>query len=107
MLLEPALDAADKRPRSDDDSNVARRAGSSAGKSSLRASLEVDISKSGRSVGLLELPDLKPHQRCTFGRGPEADVKLEHASLSRLHADLAVSLDGVVTLTDLGSGALL
>ena len=78
----------------------------SAAKSSLRASLEVGISKSGKSVGTLELPDLRPHQRCTFGRGPEADVKLEHASLSRLHADLALSLDGVVTLTDLASGAL-
>jgi FHA domain len=76
------------------------------GASGVRAALEVDISKSGRSVGHLALPELRPHQRCTFGRGADADVKLEHASLSRLHAELAVNLDGVLTLTDLSSGAI-
>ena len=73
----------------------------------MQATLEVDIQKDGTSVSTLELPKLKPHQRCVFGRGDTADVKLEHASLSRHHAQLAVSLDGRVTLTDLGSCALL
>ena len=74
------------------------------GASGLRAGLEVDVTKSGAKIGGLELPALRPHQRCTFGRGTDVDVKLEHASLSRRHAELAVSLDGLVTLTDLGSG---
>lgn len=73
-------------------------------RSSLRATLEVEISKDGRAAGTLTIPELRPYQRCVFGRGPDADVKLQHASLSRAHAELAVDRDGVVTLCDLGSG---
>jgi pSer/pThr/pTyr-binding forkhead associated (FHA) protein len=66
--------------------------------------MKVQVSKQGQPVDVLTVPCLRPYQRCIFGRGPDADVKLEHASLSRAHAHLAVDRNGVVTLSDLGSG---
>ncbi|GFH30993.1 MAP kinase phosphatase 5, partial [Haematococcus lacustris] len=44
-----------------------------------------------------------PHQRVIFGRLPTADVVLEHQSLSRQHAALAVEGTAGLTLTDLQS----
>jgi hypothetical protein len=73
-------------------------------KSSLQVLLKVQVSKQGQPVDVLTIPSLRPYQRCIFGRGPDADVKLEHASLSRAHAQLSVDRDGAVTLLDLGSG---
>lgn len=67
--------------------------------------LQVAIDKDGKTVGTLEMPALKPHQRCTFGRAAEATVRLQHQSISRIHAELAVRPDGTVYLTDLASGA--
>lgn len=44
-------------------------------------------------------------QVCTFGRDAKADVKLQHASLSRIHAQISVGVKGDLQLVDLGSSA--
>lgn len=67
------------------------------------AALAVDIVKDGKVVGALEMPVLSRHQRCVFGRAPNCDVKLEHASISRQHAQLTVDAGGSVFLADMGS----
>ena len=42
-------------------------------------------------------------QSKTVGRGRQADVMVDDASLSRLHARLAVDPEGQITIDDLGS----
>ena len=64
----------------------------------------VSILKGTEEVGTMAIPTLKRHQRCVFGRGADCDVKLEHASISRHHAELTVDASGAVFLCDLGSG---
>jgi hypothetical protein len=44
-------------------------------------------------------------QVATFGRGADADIKLQHASLSRIHAHITAGLKGELQLVDLGSSA--
>lgn len=107
--LMPCDCCAAKRDRSDTGSSPQRPGDAqrprTAGGDTIRVHLDVEIQKGGQAVGTLELPALKPHQRCVFGRGDTADVKVEHASISRAHAELSVSSRGVVTLVDLASGA--
>ena len=45
--------------------------------------------------------DTQPHY--LFGRHPGADVTLEHPSISRQHAVIQFSQDGLVFVFDLGS----
>ncbi|MEW5317279.1 MAG: hypothetical protein WDW38_008590 [Sanguina aurantia] len=62
----------------------------------------LQVSKPEGEVGELRLGPMHM-QRCVFGRQPGLDVVLEHASVSRQHAHLAVDARGEATLTDLGS----
>jgi len=39
----------------------------------------------------------------TVGRGPKSDAVLQHSSISRQHAEIAVEADGTIRLRDLGS----
>ncbi|GMH33326.1 hypothetical protein BSKO_01160 [Bryopsis sp. KO-2023] len=64
----------------------------------------LEVSKGGKLVGNLEIGALGKHQRCIFGRAPGCDVKLEHLSISRQHAQLEASGNGVLSIMDLGSG---
>ena len=51
----------------------------------------------------LPVIDLDYGQSKTVGRGRQADVMVDDASLSRLHARLAVDQNGQITIDDLGS----
>ena len=51
----------------------------------------------------LPIIDLDYNQSKTVGRGRQADVMVDDASLSRLHARIAVDQDGQITVDDLGS----
>jgi len=51
----------------------------------------------------LPVIDLDYGQSKTVGRGRQADVMVDDASLSRLHGRLAVDQDGQITVDDLGS----
>src|SRR5687768_3634553 len=51
----------------------------------------------------LPIIDLDHNQSKTIGRGRQADVMVDDASLSRLHARIAVDQDGQITVDDLGS----
>ncbi|KAL6765845.1 MAP kinase phosphatase 5 [Haematococcus lacustris] len=64
----------------------------------------LEVSKPEGLVGQLVVGPMGPHQRVIFGRLPTADVVLEHQSLSRQHAALAVEGTAGLTLTDLQSG---
>ncbi|KAJ9509061.1 hypothetical protein QJQ45_001548 [Haematococcus lacustris] len=66
----------------------------------------LEVSKPEGLVGQLVVGPMGPHQRVIFGRLPTADVVLEHQSLSRQHAALAVEGTAGLTLTDLQSGEL-
>lgn len=64
----------------------------------------LDIARDGREAGQLRL-SLAPNQRCVFGRHPgSCDVVLEHLSISRQHAHLAMDLSRHCFITDMGSG---
>ncbi|GFH09318.1 MAP kinase phosphatase 5 [Haematococcus lacustris] len=63
----------------------------------------LEVSKPEGLVGQLVVGPMGPHQRVIFGRLPTADVVLEHQSLSRQHAALAVEGTAGLTLTDLQS----
>lgn len=66
----------------------------------------LDIARDGREAGQLRL-SLAPNQRCVFGRHPgSCDVVLEHLSISRQHAHLAMDLSRHCFITDMGSGDL-
>ncbi|KAJ9508775.1 hypothetical protein QJQ45_028089 [Haematococcus lacustris] len=66
----------------------------------------LEVSKPEGLVGQLVVGPMGPHQRVIFGRLPTADVVLEHQSLSRQHAALAVEGTAGLTLTDLQSGPM-
>jgi putative nucleotidyltransferase with HDIG domain len=51
----------------------------------------------------LPIIDLEFGQSKTIGRGRQADVMVDDASLSRLHARVAADQDGRITVDDLGS----
>ena len=51
----------------------------------------------------LPVIELESGQSKTVGRGHQADVTVDDPSLSRVHARLAVDLDGQISIDDLGS----
>ena len=57
-----------------------------------------------QALGRLELGLHSSHQRCVFGRLPSNEVVLEHASISRQHAQLSLNDSRDLLITDLGSG---
>jgi len=67
------------------------------------AFLVLEVVKDGKVVSKLEIPELKPNQRCIFGRAPTCDVVLEHLSVSRQHAQLSRDDAGGLSLMDLGT----
>jgi pSer/pThr/pTyr-binding forkhead associated (FHA) protein len=60
--------------------------------------LEPSASESGLPV--IEVP---PGQSKTVGRGRQADINIDDASLSRLHARVTAEPDGLLAIDDLGS----
>jgi len=54
-------------------------------------------------VGRLVAGPIRFPQKILLGRLPSADVVLEHASLSRRHAEIGVDVDGAPFVMDLGS----
>lgn len=73
-------------------------------KTAISRTLEIEVWKEDKRIGNLRIGPLSRHQRCVFGRAPEVDVLLEHASISRHHAKLELDNSGHVLITDLGSG---
>jgi pSer/pThr/pTyr-binding forkhead associated (FHA) protein len=51
----------------------------------------------------LPLIEVAPGEIKTIGRGSQADVTIEHPSLSRLHARVTAEADGLLAIDDLGS----
>lgn len=68
--------------------------------------ITLEVNKPDGAVGHLVIGPMRMHQRCIFGRAPSCDVVLEHLSISRQHASLAVDGTGTVMVTDLQSGEL-
>ena len=60
--------------------------------------LEPSAPESGLPV--IEVP---PGQSITIGRGRQADINIDDASLSRLHARVTAEPDGLLAIDDLGS----
>ena len=95
---EPAsLDAADHVTL-----GVARQAASNSNAAERAARLE--ILKEGRSLGLLAIPLAMQSTKCVIGRAPGCGIVLEHASISRHHAELSSNARGELFVTDLSSG---
>jgi len=63
----------------------------------------LDVMKDGKTLNKLEIPELKRNQRCVFGRAPACDVKLDHLSISRQHAQLTRDDSGALFITDLST----
>ena len=74
------------------------------GSSHGESGLEMEVWRQDTCLGVLAIGPLRRHQRCVFGRAPNADVRLEHASISRQHAKIEVDETGHILITDLASG---
>ncbi|KAK9816993.1 hypothetical protein WJX72_007967 [[Myrmecia] bisecta] len=90
-----------KKPKAGD--NGASNRGGELQPSTPPPAVVLQASKEGRVVGQFEISLAKANQRCVFGRTPGCDVQLEHASISRQHAQLTTDAAGLLYLTDLGS----
>ena len=64
----------------------------------------LQVLREGKDMGELQLAMTSGGQQATFGRAPGCEVVLEHASISRRHANLALDHGLVLTVTDLASG---
>jgi pSer/pThr/pTyr-binding forkhead associated (FHA) protein len=51
----------------------------------------------------LPVIDVAPGEAKTIGRSSQADITIEHPSLSRLHARVSAEADGLLAIDDLGS----
>jgi pSer/pThr/pTyr-binding forkhead associated (FHA) protein len=51
----------------------------------------------------LPVIDVPPGQSRTIGRGRQADINIEDASLSRVHARVTAEPDGLLAVDDMGS----
>ena len=67
----------------------------------------VQVLREGKDMGQLQLAMSSGGQTATFGRAPGCEVVLEHASISRRHATLALDHACTLTIVDLNSGAWL
>ena len=65
------------------------------------------VLRDGKDIGQLQLDMRSGGQQATFGRAPGCEVVLEHASISRQHATLALDHACNLTVVDLNSGAKL
>ena len=74
------------------------------GESQGESEVEMEVWRQDACLGVLAIGPLRRHQRCVFGRAPNADVRLEHASISRQHAKIDIDETGHMLITDLGSG---
>ena len=63
--------------------------------------------REGKDIGQLQLAMSSGGQQATFGRAPGCEVVLEHASISRRHATMALDHGLVLTITDNASGGCL
>ena len=68
------------------------------------AAVAVEVLRQGKTMGHILIDQIKPGQRCIFGRQPDCEVVVEHLSVSRQHAHLSTDHSGHLFLTDLGSG---
>ncbi len=66
--------------------------------------LTLEVRKPEGVVGQLAVGPLAFTQRCVLGRAPGCDVVLEHASISRQHAQITADRSGAVFITDMQSG---
>jgi dual specificity MAP kinase phosphatase len=65
----------------------------------------LDVLRDGKTLlGQLKVEGLTRRNACIFGRHPQCDVHLEHASISRHHAKLMLDSAGSLIITDMGSG---
>uniref|UniRef100_A0A061S0J9 protein-tyrosine-phosphatase n=2 Tax=Tetraselmis sp. GSL018 TaxID=582737 RepID=A0A061S0J9_9CHLO len=63
----------------------------------------LEVLKDGQCISTIEVPALRRNQRCMFGRAPTCDIKLEHLSVSRQHAQLTRDDAGMLFITDLST----
>ena len=64
----------------------------------------LQVVREGKDLGELHLAMSSGGQQATFGRAAGCEVVLEHASVSRRHATLALDHACTLTVTDLNSG---
>ena len=83
---------------------VSRRLSCSQPVAELRTQCWEQVLRAGKDIGQLQLAMSSGGQQATFGRVPSCDVVLEHASISRHHATLALDHGHVLTITDNASG---
>lgn len=70
----------------------------------LEKRMKMEVWRQEVCLGVLKIGPMRRHQRVVFGRAPNADIRLEHASISRQHAKFEINETGHVLLTDLESG---
>lgn len=63
----------------------------------------LEVLKEGKVVKMLELGLSKPGHTCLVGRIASCNLMLEHASISRHHAQISLDASGRPTVMDLGS----